>query len=213
MVHNKITFQENYFETIDTEHKAYFLGFIFADGCIHIERPANRTNPSYVFRIGLNVKDREVIEKLATELQYPLEKISFVKSTNSNALKIRNKKLFEDLYSHGVRPNKTVVGVEIPNLPNELIPHFIRGYFDGDGCYSAKIISILGHQNLLTWINAQINNSANIYDMSKFKGNNNGNAGNYFRLQSGSKSTIKTLYDMMYQNATIFLKRKKDKFQ
>ena len=213
MVHNKILFNENYFETIDTEHKAYFLGFIYADGCIHIERPANRTKPSYVFRIGLNVKDRETIVKLAEELNYPIEKISLVKSTNSNALRIRNQKLFDDLYKQGVRPNKTVVGVEIPNLPNELIGHFIRGYFDGDGCYSSKTMSILGHQNLLEWINAQIGNTANIYDMSKFKGKNNGTAGNYFRLQSAKKSTVKSLYDLMYNNATIFLKRKLDKFQ
>ncbi len=44
----KKIYNENYFETIDSEDKAYFLGFIFADGCV--------TNDSKKYRYQLTLK-------------------------------------------------------------------------------------------------------------------------------------------------------------
>ncbi len=60
---------ENYFENIDTEQKAYFLGFIFADGNIQLRQ--GNTN-KYRLRIGLRNKYSEIalLNTFKNELMY-----------------------------------------------------------------------------------------------------------------------------------------------
>lgn len=62
-----------------------------------------------------------------------------------------------DLISHGCVPNKSLI-LKPPKIDNELINHFIRGYFDGDGCVSfnskTKVyaVCILGTKEILEYI-------------------------------------------------------------
>lgn len=119
----------DYFKNIDTEDKAYWLGFIYADG--------NVNNAKNTLRINLQDVDHKHLSKLNKcidgnfnvrafdekhgDKTYPMCQI-LVYSTN----------MVNDLINHGVIPNKTDK-IIFPELSNELIRHFIRGYFDGDG--------------------------------------------------------------------------------
>ena len=57
--YHKPKFNENIFDIIDTEEKAYWLGFIFADGYIETPKP----NMKYTFEICLSCKDKHHLEK------------------------------------------------------------------------------------------------------------------------------------------------------
>mgnify|MGYP002625860766 CR=1 FL=1 len=49
---------------------------------------------------------------------------------------VSSPKMKVDLIRLGAIPNKSLI-LEFPkDIPNDLIRHFVRGYFDGDGCIS-----------------------------------------------------------------------------
>ena len=62
----KYKFQENFFEIIDTQEKAYWLGFLFADGNVYKKRNS--------YYIKLSVCDKEVVERFKQDIsaEYPI---------------------------------------------------------------------------------------------------------------------------------------------
>lgn len=114
---------ENYFDNIDCENKAYWLGFIFADGNVSDE---NR------IEIGLHIDDFSHLEKFKKDIEYVGE-IKNKKGTNSCRITFRNKKLVNTLKKYGVCENKSKTKEFPKNIPNEYIKDFVRGYFDGNG--------------------------------------------------------------------------------
>ena len=123
----------NYFETIDTPEKAYFLGFLYADGSI-----SNTTKNKRV-KINLAKKDIELLYFFQEQLNRPKNKgIYQYKNEEMVELSIYSAKLVSDLIKLGCCPNKTKT-LTFPTLdmvPLDKISNFILGYFDGDGSLS-----------------------------------------------------------------------------
>lgn len=211
-------FNENYFNVIDTEDKAYWLGFMYADG--------NITKTKNQFKIQLRVNDKEVIEK-------------FIKSINGNmsvkeypykngkiyyGVFLTSERMFNDLNFHGCVPNKSLVLTFPTTVPNYLKRHFVRGYFDGDGCVSiynkkwiktpktnpticynkAIAINICGTKEFLTEL-AKIGK----FSICKEKRRST----NCWRLESKDKNKIKKFYYYLYFHSTVYLERKKELFE
>lgn len=132
----KYPINENYFETIDTPEKAYWLGFIFGDGCLSPE-----CNGLF---IGLQTGDIGHLEKFRKAIDSETRPIKIYKNNGYGLgydyckISIVNKKMAEDLQRHNVVKNKTKNLVWPETLPEHLISHFIRGKFDADGCLSIK---------------------------------------------------------------------------
>lgn len=133
----KHSFDEYFFEVIDIPEKAYFLGLLYADGYIHVSKK--------VFMIDLQNEDKYILEKLKyyTKSTYPLYR------TGGNINPISGKSYF--CYRYSVTSEETInqlkkLGcvhpkpdrINLPNIDENLLPHFIRGFFDGDG-------SVFGH--------------------------------------------------------------------
>jgi hypothetical protein len=124
---SKYSLDIDYFRDIDTPQKAYWLGFIAADGCIsYSEEPYKKHNTLIV---GLQKSDYEHLELFKSHLNYggPL---SFPKE--AARLAISSKVLVGDLMSHGITPRKSLTA-EAWRGPDDLMPHYWRGVFDGDG--------------------------------------------------------------------------------
>lgn len=188
---------KDYFEIIDTEEKAYFLGFLMADGCI------SSSHVNYHIKLELQEKDADIIRALLIAIGSK-NTISKVNKYNyvGNAVSLSCKKMFYDLVSHGFLEHKS--GNEIiPNtVPDELVRHFIRGYFDGDGCASKDgRISIVGGVKILKGIASY----AGIADYSiyEFKSTSVVCDLRYSKLESS-----KSFYNYLYKDANIFLYRK-----
>lgn len=136
----------NYFDSIDTEEKAYWLGFIFADGNISKSERIYKgkiKKGNYRFEVSLKDTDREHLEKFAKEISF--EKEIKISQTNSKAKRCRlyfnNKHFWNTLNNYGCTPSKSLT-LKFPNISifkdTSLIKHFIRGYVDGDGSIAYK---------------------------------------------------------------------------
>lgn len=131
----KYTYDRNYFETIDSADKAYWLGFIHADGCVSINDKLNSCELS----IKLQSKDINHLRKFNKCINGNNKIDTFYRECNLNGkifngcqIRLYSEKIVHDLSKYGIVPNKSLV-IGFPNLPTSLIPDFIRGVFDGDG--------------------------------------------------------------------------------
>jgi len=122
------TLNEHYFDIIDSEDKAYFLGLLYADGY-------NNTKRHQVF-IGLIESDKKILEIFCKFLKTnkPLRIIKCKNKQTLNRLCIENTYLSKYLESIGLIHNKSFDLLFPKWLKLSLYSHFIRGYFDGDGC-------------------------------------------------------------------------------
>lgn len=127
---------EHYFEKIDSESKAYFLGLIYADGWVN--------NKKNYFGICLAEEDKYLLEQFKKELKFtgPIKNVGRKKDHHKDRYRIEicSKKMCRDLEGLNVIPNKALI-LQFPTeelVPNELMPHFLRGYFDGDGYVGYK---------------------------------------------------------------------------
>lgn len=126
---NRYVLDEEYFFEIDTEAKAYILGFIYADGFVGDEKINN---------IVISVNDIEIIEFIVKEFKFTgnirkTKKGGFENSKSGYSLNFSSKIMASRLREIGLYPNKSLSISRIPNINDKLICHFIRGYFDGDG--------------------------------------------------------------------------------
>ncbi|MDU7441155.1 MAG: hypothetical protein E7L05_11410, partial [Clostridium sp.] len=126
---NRYVLNENYFNEINTEAKAYILGFIYADGFVGNENFNN---------IVIAVNDLEILEFIVKEIEFTGEirktkKGGFTNSKCGYSLNFSSRIMADRLRNIGLYPNKSLTIDSIPIIREELVRHFIRGYFDGDG--------------------------------------------------------------------------------
>ena len=191
------------FDVIDTEDKAYWLGFLYADGCVY------KYNNSYRVELSLKEGDLEHIKKFKA-FMCSESRISYRKLQKAYRIGIGSRRIYERLIELGCMPNKSLI-LKFPTdsqVPNSLLKHFIRGYFDGDGCFSlrhnvhsiAPNICILGTEDFLSGIQK-------IYNGKISKKSTE----NIYSLRFRKEEALKFLKDI-YTNSHIYLDRKYDRF-
>lgn len=208
-------FNENFFETIDTEEKAYFLGFMYADGTVY-----KHGNQSC---ISLKVMDKEVCDNFIKVLEGNFKTKSYDRKDSNKQIHhvdLTSDKMFFDLNNHGCVQNKSLILKFPTTISSELISHFIRGYFDGDGSvfignkknynntttqYKSLGISICGTFEFLTEMNK------NLPDNYKINKEKRKESNTWTLRTSGSKKSKKFL-DYIYKDSTIYLTRKYNKY-
>lgn len=203
----KYSINEYFFDRIDSEEKAYFLGLLHADGC----------NNGSGFYLKLQERDSEIIEKLKVSINYN-GPIKLDISTNENyqnykMINISSKYISKALNELGCVKNKTVNGF-FPILDEQFIHHFIRGIFDGDGCITIDkrnqlSFTIVGNTKIMIKIKEYLksqNIEVRITAPKRYKSD-------ISIIASGGNKKCNVIYNFLYKDATIFLKRKKQKFQ
>lgn len=186
---------QNYFNIIDTEDKAYWLGFIYADGNIY----------KSTFTVKLNIKDEEHLMCLKNCLKLDSD-IKYVPHNNCCEIRAYSIKLVEGLKQHGVMSNKTFK-IEMPLLREDLYNDFIRGYFDGDGCiyvgkkyhgFSMYTASNKFQDSLFNYFENNLN-----IRLNRCKSN---------LSKSKIEDLIKIYYFLYDKENLLYLKRKQEKF-
>jgi len=220
---NKVKFDEHIFDSIDTEEKAYWLGFIFADGYVSGFNQLGKN--IYHFELSLKGSDKEHLDKFNLFMKHEDKdhvKINKAKCFNTGVItdrcrwSITNKHLWEILNSYGCVPSKSLI-LKFPNLSifkdKSLIKHFIRGYWDGDGCLSyadknhnVACISVLGTEDFLTEL------SKNLPLKFNYKLTNNNSDKNITKVLSIHGKNAFDLCYYLYQDSSIYLTRKYEKY-
>jgi hypothetical protein len=205
------TLNDDFFEIIDTPEKAYFLGFLYADGCVI------RNSNGLLFQLKEN--DLYIIEKFRSLLEFTGPIRLVVRKNNHYKLVVYSSKLIKDLFKWGVISNKSNILDELPNLNEDMMSHFIRGYFDGDGYIGAckrgrnqknsLRFNVVGTENFL--LNLQeilikelglTKTKLQVYKWTNARG-----------LEYGGNSNAKKIYDYLYKNNPLCLTRKKRRFE
>eukprot|EP01084_Bolivina_argentea_P032123 59421_1 len=111
---------------------SYWLGFLFADGCV---KKRTTINTIYCVQLGLKCIDYSHVEKYKTALAstYHLglgKNHEFCIVTHQ----ISDNVLATDLIDLGCIPRKSLQLKWPQNIPDQYVHHFVRGYCDGDGC-------------------------------------------------------------------------------
>lgn len=204
----KYALNESYFNRIDSEEKAYWLGFIVADGCLYHHKT------SYDIQFSLSLDDFDHMIKFAEAIGS--EKIPEVKDQEDKQItffRVSSKKMFNDLLNLGVTSNKT--GNEhFPDIPKEMTPHFIRGYFDGDGCISYYDVEdpytfniVCASKDFLSDIAKNIFNSIG-ETLVPYKVRNHA-----YIINSVAKRKNYFIYKYIYKNSSVSLERKHKKIE
>lgn len=208
---------ENFFKCINTEEKAYILGFICADG--HIER--DRLN------ITISIKDRDILEKIryAMHSNHPIKEVQrtnpYKKTNRENLilseLMIGSVELVKPLFNMGLTTNKTYTlnGDILKYIPKYLIRDFLRGYFDGDGNvffgrrYSSGYkynVNIYGNEDFLL-------KSFQAYFPSNNKLYKDLYSRQCYVWKISQKDKVRDFMYYLYYNSSIFLQRKYNEFR
>lgn len=205
-LYRKYNCNQDFFEIIDSEAKAYWLGFLYADG--NVSRNT--------IKIRLSERDYSHLEKFREAIQGKDYEItrgtqnSFGTMTRYSQISINSAKMKSDLVKLGCVPNKSLI-LKFPNLsqvPEYLQKHFIRGYFDGDGSiivpktvkYPQTSLSFLGTEDMLQHIKTILKVQTPI----KLDKRSN----KIYVLLFGGNINVSTKLDFMYKNAQVYLSRK-----
>lgn len=188
-------FDQHVFDEIDTEHKAYWLGFLYADG--YAEKKG--------LRIGLHRKDLEQLYKFRKFMKSD-HKIYF--RPNRCDIGIWSELLSKKMWKIGIVPRRRKFYLTKQAIPLNLRRHFIRGYIDGDGCLAKdERIIILGQYDILSWIMDIFHNKLDI-NKTKFRKRR----GTY-EISFGGREQAWRIIGYLYIDATIFMERKFNKIR
>jgi hypothetical protein len=195
-----VRFDHEFFHQVNTEHKAYWLGFLYADGNVIVK-------PGHRITIKLAVKDADHLE----EWHRSIRSCNPVKLMSGGAVSQHySKAMVGDLIQLGCVPNKSLV-LTFPSLvPKHLVHHFVRGYFDGDGSANLKKdqktpqlrLTFIGTESFLTSLKEIVNVTAALRPA--------GNNKIVRALEISGNVQATRVADWMYRDSTVFLKRKKE---
>ena len=205
---------EYYFDVIDSEDKAYFLGLLYADGNVRIVK--------YCSQITINLQERDkiILDKFSEYIfgtnVLKFRDLSKYGKKNQWVLTISNKRMCKVLESKGCTPKKSLT-LQFPEWlsDSDLQKHFIRGYFDGDGSiccnvknYHAFKFSIVSTLEFCKKVDEIINKVMPIHFTYDVRPN-----GITTIISVNGNRQIEKLLDWLYKDATIYLERKNQKYQ
>ena len=216
----RYTLDEDYFENIDSEQKAYFLGLLYADGFVG-------NGSSNLVAISLLYDDVDILEELSRLIN--LSGTGIVKEKYNTSfskkyfarLAFSSKKMILDLNSHGMIYKKEKRLEMFPEISEDMDRHFIRGYFDGDGSisvtrnnfakngkeysYLRPAFNLIGTKNFLK----EVERKLNLFGVTKTRYNKCLKCEHLLYLNIGEKQSILSAYEYLYSGASTFLSRKK----
>lgn len=208
----------DYFNVIDTERKAYFLGFIYADGCITSPKSGRS---SKVFSIKLQKQDSYILQELANDIspeRSPIERkelCSFTKKESDMVFyRVNSDEIYNALFKIGVRERKSKGNLIWPSLPLDLYRHFIRGFLDGDGWISLRLERNTACVGFCSTDNSFLLKIAGLFDFKwcNCVKNKNKKFLPCYSLSTESRKNVLFLKDYLYKDSSIYLIRKFNKF-
>jgi transcriptional regulator with XRE-family HTH domain len=222
-VHRRYSCDHSFFDTIDTEVKAYWLGFVAADGNVY----------NNILKIALSSRDREHLVRFKGDLHSDHPISNYVATTKPpgskkakimtvSSVSISSPQLTGGLAAYGIVPRKTFTNRWPDFLPGDLLRHFLRGYFDGDGCFHVSANAYVRKKDgqrraQLHWSTVGSEafcSGARTYLMDELKLNEVRLGGTkspgIVTLRYGATLVATKIYDLLYKDATVYLPRKRE---
>jgi len=220
--YRRFTLDETCLDQIDSELKAYYLGFFFADGCNYYK--SNYKNNLYRVLIRLQKEDEYILDIFRLLLFKTNKPLQHINRSSQNprwkdisGLEIQSKNISKKLNEYGATDHKSST-LKFPTcIPENLMNHFLRGYFDGDGFisdYAPKPgsrprFSVVGNKDFIEGFQKIIINNVGLNQNKLML-----KPGTPFIriLEYGGTNVVKQIRDYLYKDAVFFLERKKKRF-
>ena len=193
--HADVTLDDTFFSTIDTEEKAYILGFIAADGCVLAQY--NRLT------IVLHPRDRDILERIRACLHSQNILREYAGKWPSVKWTTTSERLIHDLGHYGIVSKKSLT-LAYPDLPKPLERHYIRGLWDGDGHISRHDIVLKGSQETTANVQRVIHDATGC--LLRITPQNN-----IFALRGSGRDAPAVRW--LYEHATIAMARKLNAYE
>lgn len=209
--HGNHIYNENCFEEIDTEEKAYWLGFLLADGNMDLRRN----------RVSLEIGQIDIDHLKKLKLFYDCDYNISTRERNGHttaSLRVSSKKMIKDLLRIGFVPNKTYeMKSIIEKIPKDLRIHFLRGLFDGDGGLTASKandcnIYLSGLHKIVKDFTDYFNIDKNRISKREVTGEKR-KYDYHARVNLGGNRQCMRILDELYEDANIYLNRKYKKYK
>lgn len=216
-------YNKDYFEVIDSEDKAYWLGFLYADGCICRTYKNDKLRYMHL-EIQLCDEDKGHLLKFSSCIESNVPIKEKVTSCNGNEYKssrltICSRKMCYDLIDHGCVPRKTY-GVRLPSekdVPKLYMRDFLRGFFDGDGCICTTTmggkphieLNLTGIKDMLIDISSFLYDEGVIQRLPKIHNDSRSKACSIYFY---GYDNIKEILDYLYKDSKTYLDRKYKKY-
>lgn len=200
---------EDYFNTINSQAKAYFLGLIITDGCVY-----SKNGKAPIVTLSLHENDSYLIEMFLKEIH------SNKKVTNDgrgcSEIAISSSKMVSDLRKYGLLERKSLYAVFPSNLPINYYPSLLRGIIDGDGFISfyarrgrkshIKAVRLCsGNEKFLLDIVEFLHRVVDIDPVNTYREKEN-----LWSIAYRKTSSLVKLIEYLYSDAEIYMKRKKE---
>ncbi len=219
-VGNKYDFDVHFFDKIDTEVKAYFLGLLYADG--------NHYPKTRKVSIELHSKDVDILEKFKIAIGsnhplYPWKRTTKVSKEEHlyYTLGLCNAHFSGRCQELGLVAAKSLILGPPPEgtIPDNLLHHFVRGYFDGDGSLTLMLdrvprvcrTSIIGTTAFCEWCRDVVKQATQQPEVGSVFVNNITKGMSYYR--TAGVPSMSAFLNFIYRDATIYLDRKYQKYQ
>lgn len=199
----KYKVDNNFFSNIDNEEKAYWLGLLFADG--HVSKDGV---------LMLCMKDLDIIEKFKKSLksEHPIKYDKY----NNPYINIRCKQICEDLRKIGFNNRKSYevdFNKILSYVPNNLLHHFVRGMFDGDGSIKVYRYEYLNKPQYHFGYTGLKEVCEFIQDFLNFNNKIIKEGEVTYTCKTRNLNKIKEIYYKLYEDAHIYLNRKYETFK
>ena len=210
----------HFFDEIDTEEKAYWLGFLTADGWIN----KNDKNNAGVTGIELQYGDINHLKKFNKSIggnykitdrwkSCPISTSDKEKKHHLCCIRIFSLTMYNSLVDKGFTKDKSF-NCHIPNIRQDLIRHYVRGYFDGDGCFIFTNKSF--HINFITASKMLNDDIVKILRFENFNFTESSYTNDYnttmYKIDIYRQQDKINFLDWIYQDSGIYLDRKYKKY-
>ena len=208
-----IPLNHDYFQKINTEEVAYWLGFLYADGYV---------SGDYV-GLCLSIVDKTHIEKFRTAINSEhnikvYEANSYGKEIEYARLRFKSTKMVNDLIDKGCVRHKSLL-LKFPDnriINKKLLRHFLRGYFDGDGSLiltpNSINFKICGTREFLEDVIKIFNENIPGYSFNNKLYKRRKDSKNNFYISYGGIQKTYAVIKWLYHNSKVFLDRKYEKY-
>ena len=226
----RYSFNENFFDVINTEEKAYWLGFIWCDG--YVCKSERKGYSTYDFKLDLAIQDKKHIEKFKNSLDstHPIRiyksKSHFDKEKDTEIARIyiANKYFAKNLYDkYKLIADRYDTKDVVNSIPESMIRHFIRGILEADGGISDYYIKedrlntttrkmtvrFYTYESLLIFIRNHFIEKCLSNFQQQLRKRHEGKDGYAFELSYTGNKQVPKILRYLYKDATVYLDRKK----
>lgn len=198
--------KEDFFDSIDTEEQAYFLGLLFTDGNVAYDEKR-----APMISISLKISDIEILQKfkellnMSSELRYDKRK-----NKECAILSFRSQHMANSLAQYGIVPRKTYVTKHLPSVPEKFLKDFLRGCLDGDGSIYKETKSQKYRIDFCSCHKTICEEFRELCNSFLEKPNTNtiANYGTAYHIRFNEQKTVKRLATVLYKDSKISLARK-----